>query len=62
MAVAALLSSHVLQSVSSASLAARVSQVLLPAVCAIVAYVVAAAALKSRELDMLLALAKRPAT
>jgi putative peptidoglycan lipid II flippase len=62
MAVAALLSSHVLQSVSSASLAARVSQVLLPAVCAIVAYVVAAAALKSRELDMLLALARRPAT
>jgi putative peptidoglycan lipid II flippase len=60
MAIAALLTSHTLQPVSSVGLAARLAQVLLPALCAVVVYIAVAAALKSRELDMLLVLARRP--
>jgi putative peptidoglycan lipid II flippase len=60
MAIVAVFTSYALQPVSSVGLAARLAQVLLPALCAVVVYIAVAAALKSRELDMLLVLARRP--
>jgi putative peptidoglycan lipid II flippase len=60
MAITAILASHLLQSPASASLAVRISQVLLPVVCATIVYVLAAAALKSRELETLVAFGRRP--
>jgi putative peptidoglycan lipid II flippase len=61
MAVVAVLVSHLVQTTSSVSLAARVAQVSLPGLCALVTYVAVASALKSRELQTLLMLARRPA-
>lgn len=61
MAIAALISSQAVQSVGSANLGLRIVQVLLPTGCAFIVYVLAAAMLKSRELQLLWALGRRPA-
>jgi putative peptidoglycan lipid II flippase len=62
MALTAGLASHVLQSTTSANLAVRFSQVAVPTLSAIVVYVVAAAALRSRELAVLIAIGRRAVT
>ena len=59
MAVVAALASRFILGVGTASLAARVVQVALPASCAAAAYVAVAGTLRSRELRLVFALARR---
>jgi putative peptidoglycan lipid II flippase len=61
MALVAILVSHIVQPAASLGLASRISQVLLPGFCAGAAYVAVALLLRSRELQTLLMLARRPA-
>lgn len=53
MAIAALLASHLMQALGTASLITRLSQVLVPALCAALVYLASAALLKSRELELM---------
>ena len=62
MAITAAVVTHVLQSTTSTNLTVRLSQVALPALCAIIVYLAASAALRSRELAMLVAIGRRAAT
>lgn len=59
MAITALLVTDVVQSSTSANLGVRLSQVAVPALCAVVVYLVVAGALRSRELAMLIAIGRR---
>jgi putative peptidoglycan lipid II flippase len=59
MGLTAVLASQALQPLASSGLGERILEVLVPGACAVIVYLVASACLKSSELDMVVALARR---